>query len=595
MEDYVPERLDYQLKPGVEFATAGEPIPVALDARFLYGAPAAGLDVTGAIRLKAVDGAELPGHPGFVAGLVDEEFNPVEVQFPDKAQTDDKGHADLSIELPEGDAIRPLEARIIVDVAESGGRTVERVVTLPVRGKAVMLGIKKDFSGDISSGDLASFEAIAVAPDGGALARKNVTWSLYKVDNDYQWFNVDGRWNFEPVKSSRKLADGAFDISSDASAKFSARVGWGKHRLDVKSPEGETTSFTFDVGWSGSASADTPDNVAVTLDKSNYAPGETAQLRIASRFAGKATIALVGDKLERLIDIDLKQGDNVAPFEVGADWGAGAYAVAITQRPLDVKQKRMPARAMGVAWLHIDEAARKLDVAIAAPDKTRPRATVRVPIQLAGLAAGEEARVTVAAVDIGILNLTHYQTPNPSGYFFGQRKLALEIRDLYGFLIDGMQGVVGALACRRRRRGQSGRRSADAGAARVVLRRRQSRRRRPRRNSLRSAGLQRRRAHHRGRLDRRARRRGQRRHDRPRSGRRHREPAALPQHRRSLALAVRHRQRRWRSRRVQALARHSRTPGGCRRCAEPDAQARRPCEGQGDDADRGERRRDGQA
>ncbi len=136
LEDYVPERLDYQLKPGIAFATSGDPIPVSLDARFLYGAPATGLDITGAIRLKPVDGAELPGHPGFVAGLVDQQFDPVEVQFPDKAQTDDKGHADLSIDLPEGDAIKPLEARIIVDVAESGGRTVERVATLPVRAKA---------------------------------------------------------------------------------------------------------------------------------------------------------------------------------------------------------------------------------------------------------------------------------------------------------------------------------------------------------------------------------------------------------------------------------------------------------------------------
>jgi uncharacterized protein YfaS (alpha-2-macroglobulin family) len=445
LEDYVPERLDFQLKSGVSFAVSGEPIPVSLDARFLYGAPAAGLDVTGAIRLKAVEGSALPGHPGYVAGLVDEQFDPIEVQFPEKQQTDDKGHADLSIELPESDAVKPLEARIIVDVAESGGRTVERVLTLPVRAKAAMIGVKKDFGDDLSSGENASFEALAVAPDGASLARKGVTWALYKIDNDYQWFNVDGRWNFEPIKSSRKLADGTFDISSDGPAKFSAVVGWGRHRLDVKSSEGETTSFTFDVGWSGTASADTPDNAIVTLDKENYAPGETAKLSINSRFAGKATIALAGDKLERLIDIDLKQGDNVVPFQVGADWGAGAYAVAITQRPLDVKQKRMPARAMGVAWFSIDEAAHKLTVSVKAPEKTRPRETVRIPIELAGLNAGEEARVTVAAVDIGILNLTHYQTPDPSDYFFGQRKLALEIRDLYGYLIDGMEGVVGAL------------------------------------------------------------------------------------------------------------------------------------------------------
>ena len=68
-----------------------------------------------------------------------------------------------------------------------------------------------------------------------------------------------------------------------------------------------------------------------------------------------------------------------------------------------------------------------------------------LPIHLAGLAAGEEARVTVSAVDVGILNLTGFKTPDPSAYFFGQRKLPVEIRDLWGMLIDGMQGEAGAI------------------------------------------------------------------------------------------------------------------------------------------------------
>jgi uncharacterized protein YfaS (alpha-2-macroglobulin family) len=445
LEDYVPERLDYQVKPGASVAVAGQPIPVSLDARFLYGAPAAGLDVTGSIRLQAVVGSELPGHPGYVAGLVDQAFDPVEVQFPDKSQTDDKGHSDLSIDLPEGDSIKPLEARIIVDVAESGGRTVERVVKLPVRAKAPMIGVRKTFDESLSAGETAIFEAIAVSPDGANVARSKVAWSLYKLDNEYQWFNVEGRWDFEPVKSSRKLADGIIGIAADAPAKISAVVRSGKHRLDVKSAEGETTSFTFDVGWGGSASADTPDTATVTLDKAAYAPGETAKLTIHSRFAGKASVALIGDKLERVIDIDLAEGDNFASFDIGGDWGASAYAVAIAHRPLDVKQRRMPGRALGLAWFRIDEAAHKLDVTIQAPPTVRPRQTVKIPIEISGLAAGEEARITLAAVDVGILNLTHYQTPDPRTYFFGQRKLPEEIRDLYGFLIDGMQGVAGAL------------------------------------------------------------------------------------------------------------------------------------------------------
>ena len=91
-----------------------------MDAKFLYGAPASGLAVTGAIRLQAVAGSELVGYPGYIGGLTDDEFTAIESQFTEAVDTDEKGHADLSIALPEGGAAKPLEARIIVDVADRG-------------------------------------------------------------------------------------------------------------------------------------------------------------------------------------------------------------------------------------------------------------------------------------------------------------------------------------------------------------------------------------------------------------------------------------------------------------------------------------------
>ena len=309
LEDYIPERLDFTLRPMKPIIDPGEPIRLSLDARFLYGAPASGLDVTGAIRLQAVEGGALAGYPGYVGGLADDEFTTIESQFTDKVQTDAKGHADLSVDLPDGSSTRPLEAKLIVDVAEPGGRTVERTVTLPVRAKSATVGVKRDFDASLSAGDVATFEAIAIAPDGARVARKGAEWSLYQVTNDYQWFNADGRWSYEPVKSSKRIASGTIDIGADAPAKFSSRVGWGAHRLDVKTLDGEETSVAFDVGWSGAASADTPDNVVITLDKTNYAAGEEAKLRIASAFAGKATVAFVGDTIERFVDVDLVAGD----------------------------------------------------------------------------------------------------------------------------------------------------------------------------------------------------------------------------------------------------------------------------------------------
>ena len=75
----------------------------------------------------------------------------------------------------------------------------------------------------------------------------------------------------------------------------------------------------------------------------------------------------------------------------------------------------------------------------------RPQTNLRIPIKVNGLGAGEEARVVVAAVDVGILNLTNYKPPAPEDFYLGQRRLTVEVRDLYGQLIDGMQATRGQL------------------------------------------------------------------------------------------------------------------------------------------------------
>ena len=126
----------------------------------------------------------------------------------------------------------------------------------------------------------------------------------------------------------------------------------------------------------------------------------------------------------------------------GRDWGTGAYMVATLRRPLDAAS-RMPGRAIGVQWFAIDRAH-----AAGRPQGAatiRPSTTLSVPVKLNGLTSGEEARIVVAAVDVGILNLTNYKPPAPDDYYLGQRRLTAEIRDLYGQLIDGMQGVKGQI------------------------------------------------------------------------------------------------------------------------------------------------------
>jgi alpha-2-macroglobulin len=447
VEDYVPERLDADVKPKRTALRSGEPAEIDVEARYLYGAPGADLEVGGTVTVRAASEHAIPGLKGYQIGLTDEKVEAVKNDIDDKATTDARGRASLGLTLTEPETTLPLEAEIALTISENGGRGINRSVTLPILPKGNVVGVKALFEdGTLGDGQTATFDVVMATGEGRRLARNGVRWTLSRVQKNYQWFFQDGRWNYEAVKRTRRVSDGEIAVAADKPARIEAKVGWGSYRLDVRAEgtDSTETSITFDVGYVAEAKADTPDVLEVSLDKAAYADGETMQVRLAPRFAGKATIAVIGDRVHQLQTIDLPEGGATVPVRIASDWGASAYVVALAHRPLDARAQRMPGRAIGVSWFSIGKEARTLKVETGAPQMIRPRGKLELPIKVSGLAAGEEAHVTVAAVDIGILNLTKYQLPNPAEHYFGQRQMAGEWRDLYGFLIDGMQGTKGA-------------------------------------------------------------------------------------------------------------------------------------------------------
>jgi len=447
VEDYVPERLDAEVKPKRAALRSGEPAEIDVEAHYLYGAPGAELDVGGTVTVRPAAQHAVPGLEGYRIGLTDESVEAVKNDIDEKATTDSAGKAALAITLTEPETTMPLEAEIAIAISESGGRGINRVVTLPILPKGNVVGVKPLFeSSELGDGQTAAFDVVMATGEGRRLARPNVKWTLSRLQRNYQWFFQDGRWAYEAVKRTRRVSDGEVAVAAERPARIEAQVGWGAYRLDVRAEgsDGAETSVSFDVGYVAEAKADTPDVLEVSLDKGAYADGETAQVRLSPRFAGKATIAVIGDRVHSLQTVDMPEGGTTVPVRIAGGWGASAYVVALAHRPLDARAQRMPGRAIGVSWFSIGKEARTLKVETGAPQMIRPRGLLDLPVKVSGLAPGEEAHVTVAAVDIGILNLTKYQLPNPTDHYFGQRQLAGEFRDLYGFLIDGMQGAKGA-------------------------------------------------------------------------------------------------------------------------------------------------------
>jgi len=448
VEDYVPERIEFDIASKDKAIKADAAVELKVDGHFLYGAPASELQLEG--DLLVAQAAERPGFAGYQFGVADEETTSNErTPIENLPETDANGVATFPVSLAKPPtSTRPQEARIFIRMAEAGGRAVERKVVLPVAPAANMIGVKPLFGDrNVAEGDKAGFDVVFVALDGQPLARDGLRYELLKIESHYQWYRQNSSWEYEPVKSTTRVADGDVTVAADKPSRITLSPQPGRYRLDVKSTEadGPLTSVQFDVGWYSDGSADTPDLLETSIDKPEYQSGDTMVVSVNARTAGKLTINVLGDRLLTTQTTDVSEGTAQVKIPVGRNWGTGAYVVATLRRPLDTAAQRMPGRAIGLKWFGIDKKARTLTVDLSAPALVRPGATLKLPVKLGGLSPGEDAKIVVAAVDVGILNLTNYKPPAPDDYYLGQRRMSSEIRDLYGQLIDGMQGTSGQL------------------------------------------------------------------------------------------------------------------------------------------------------
>ena len=445
VEDFLPERIDFDLAT-MPRLRQGEPASVAVQARYLFGPPATGLPIEGNVLVTARP--ELTDWPGYVFGRHDVMFDARSNGFGFDRQTGSDGSAIVDFDLPDiPDGVsRPLEARITVQVSEGSGRPVERRLTVPVLPRQPVIGIRPDFDGVVPEGGEARFEVIGLSSE-LVPEPMEVRWTVNRVRRTYQWYELFGNWNWEPTTSRSRVATGTLSLDGTAQ-DISVPVDWGRYEIVVERTDGTyvASSAGFRAGWHAPADAGaTPDFLDVSLDAESYAPGDTATFRMVPRYAGTALVTVMTNRLVAMEIVEVSEGENTIALPVTDEWGAGAYVSASVLRPMDVEQGRNPARSLGLAYAGVAPGDRRLDVTLDWNEDVAPRGPLNVGVTVDGIATGERAHVTLAAVDMGIVNLTGFDAPDPSAHFFGQRKLGVELRDVYGRLIDGLNGAEGVV------------------------------------------------------------------------------------------------------------------------------------------------------
>jgi len=453
VEDFVPQRLKVTVQGSEAPLVAGQARAIAVDAQFLYGAPGAGLVVQGEGRLQ-IDPNPFQALPGYTWGKEDERFEEQFFQLPETV-TDGAGRAQLQVAIPGvPQTSTPLRAKVVASVAEPGGRTVRENFDIPVRLQAQYLGVKPKGDGWISAGQPAAFDLVAVDANARRIASR-VTWRLVEEDWSYDWYLESGQWKWRRTGRDIQVAgaQGTVDIPAAQPLTLTqANLREGSYRLIVKNEaSGAETTHRFGVGWGGGAGdADTPDMVAVVPPSAPVRAGSNVQIDIKPPYAGEAQIVVATDRVLSMRTERIPAGGKKISLRVDSAWGAGAYVLVTVMTPRDPAGRRdtpvVPRRAVGVSYVPVDTANRTLTVAVAENmGIVRPRTRVEVPLNITGAPRGEKVRVTLAAVDEGILQLTGYKTPDPKDYYFGRRALGVGIRDDYGRLLNPNLGAAARL------------------------------------------------------------------------------------------------------------------------------------------------------
>ncbi|QUJ76354.1 alpha-2-macroglobulin family protein [Sulfitobacter albidus] len=437
VEDFLPDRIAFEMSlPDEMRLQAGQ--RAGVKARYLFGAPGADLRVEGEVRLRLQ--RRLEAYPGAFFGRHDAQFDTATAAI-GATQTDAQGQAIVDLRLPQvtPPPATPLEAVVRLRVAEGSGRAVEREQTRVIVPDGPMIGIRPVFDGPLPQGGEAAFELIAT---GGEMPAQ-VTFN--RVETRYQWFRSGGRWSWEPITRRVRVQTDEVTLSG-APVPLRLPTDWGQYEVVVQSVAAPqvASSILFTSGWGGDGARDTPDALPVTLDRESYAVGETATMRFEAEADGVALVSVLSNRVIAQRSVPVTAGDVAIPLTVTQEWGHSAYVTATLITPMDRAAGRNPARRLGLAHVRVAPVGKVLDVTLDAPAEVDGQAGIlRVPVQIDGIAAGETAHLTLAAVDVGILNLTAFEPPDPGAHYFGQRRLGVGMRDLYGRLIDGLNGAMG--------------------------------------------------------------------------------------------------------------------------------------------------------
>ena len=454
VEEFLPERMQLILD-APEYLANDAPYLVSVTGKYLYGAPAS----SNILQAELV--TKLAAHP--FKDFSEYHFsNPQISDFNRRISLDDSrldklGELSVAAESFWGKAKTPLRLKMYASLLDSGGRPVSRIANSFALPAGQLLGIRPMFADDTAPYDSnASFQLLLT--DGKAkLAGANLEVKLIREQRNYHWLYTQAEgWTSDYTEHHYTVSNTQLSISAGQVATVSLPVDWGHYRLEVTNPATKiVTGYKFRAGWSADETvlAGRPDRIGLALNKQNYAVGDLVEVEIKAPAAGRGYLLVESDQALHRQLIDVPAEGTKASFIVQPGWDThNLYVSVLLIQPGADRQQKLPRRMMGIAPLRLDREERKLQLTLTSPSKIRPNTQLSVGIKVSvdpTNSATNKLRgpvqLTLAAVDVGVLNISKFESPDPFTGFFQQRAYGVAARDSYADLINADAGVMAQL------------------------------------------------------------------------------------------------------------------------------------------------------
>jgi len=343
------------------------------------------------------------------------------------ATTDNDGRAKFAIDLKKYERAT-YQLNFLARAYEPGsGRNVAAQASALVSSNDHLVGIKaQDDLGYVKRGDKRAVQLLTIGQDGkpkqvaglhAVVVEKRYVSVLTKQDSGlYRYVSHERR--FDRKDQVLQLAGGRQTVAlpTDQPGEFMLEV----RGSDTSKPLNEI-NFSVTGAANLSRSLERNAELALSLSKPSYSPGETIEVSVRAPYPGSGLITLERDRVYAHVWFRADTTSSVQKIQVPADFEGNGYVNVQFLRDPNSDEIFMSPLSYGVAPFAVNRAARTQPLRVSVPAVAKPGVAVTADITTEG-----KARVLLFVVDEGILQVARYRVGDPLDHFF--KKKMLQVR-----------------------------------------------------------------------------------------------------------------------------------------------------------------------